>query len=38
MSYQTPRGTNDILPKDIEKWHKIEDVIDSFVYYMIIKK
>lgn len=30
MSYQTPRGTNDILPKDIEKWHKIEDVIRQF--------
>ncbi|NBK97744.1 MAG: histidine--tRNA ligase [Erysipelotrichia bacterium] len=30
MSYQTPRGTNDILPKDIEKWHMIEDVIRQF--------
>lgn len=30
MSYQTPRGTYDILPKDIEKWHRIEDVIRQF--------
>lgn len=30
MSYQTPRGTYDILPKDVEKWHKIEDVIRQF--------
>lgn len=30
MSYQTPRGTYDILPSDIEKWHRIEDVIRQF--------
>lgn len=30
MSYQTARGTYDILPKDIAKWHKIEDVIRQF--------
>ena len=30
MSYQTPRGTNDILPGEIEKWHAIEDVIRQF--------
>ncbi|MDQ0362853.1 histidine--tRNA ligase [Breznakia pachnodae] len=28
--FQTPRGTNDILPKDIEKWHRIEDVVRQF--------
>ena len=28
--FQTPRGTKDILPKDIEKWHYIEDVIRQF--------
>lgn len=27
MSYQTPRGTYDILPSDINKWHDVEDVI-----------
>ena len=26
-NYQTPRGTNDILPGEIGKWHKIEQVI-----------
>ena len=30
MTYQTARGTYDILPKDIAKWHKIEDVIRQF--------
>ncbi|MDF9823900.1 histidyl-tRNA synthetase [Breznakia sp. PF5-3] len=29
-NYQTPRGTYDILPKDISKWHQIEDVIRQF--------
>lgn len=28
--FQTPRGTKDILPKDIEKWHRIEDVVRQF--------
>ncbi len=32
MNYQTPRGTNDILPKDMSKWHRIEDVIRQFTY------
>ena len=27
MSYQTPRGTYDILPSDIHKWHDVEAVI-----------
>ncbi|MBQ7991687.1 MAG: histidine--tRNA ligase [Solobacterium sp.] len=27
MSYQTPRGTYDILPSDINKWHDVERVI-----------
>lgn len=30
MSYQTPRGTNDILPSEIGKWHKIEEVVKQF--------
>ncbi len=30
MSYQTPRGTYDILPSEIGKWHMIEDVIRQF--------
>lgn len=30
MSYQTPRGTYDILPNEICKWHMVEDVIRQF--------
>lgn len=32
MRYQVPRGTQDILPKDISKWHKLEDMIRQFCY------
>ncbi len=32
MSYQTPRGTNDITPEDIQKWNKIEEVIRQFTF------
>lgn len=28
--FQNPRGTSDILPKDVKKWHAIEDVIRQF--------
>ena len=27
MNYQTPRGTYDILPEDMPKWHNAEEVI-----------
>ena len=27
MTYQTPRGTYDILPDEIYKWHDVEDKI-----------
>ncbi|QRG86159.1 histidine--tRNA ligase [Bulleidia sp. zg-1006] len=27
MSYQTPRGTYDILPKEMNQWHYVEEVI-----------
>ena len=27
MSYQTPRGTYDILPDEVAKWHEVEDII-----------
>lgn len=27
MSYQTPRGTYDILPEEVGYWHHVEDVI-----------
>ena len=27
MKYQAPRGTYDILPEDIQKWHYIENII-----------
>ena len=29
MAYQTPRGTYDILPEDISKWHEVEKVISE---------
>ena len=32
MSYQVPRGTQDILPQDISKWHRLEDLIRQFCY------
>lgn len=32
MAYQLPRGTQDILPKDINKWHQLEDMIRQFTY------
>ena len=32
MRYQVPRGTQDILPRDISKWHKLEDMIRQFCY------
>ncbi len=32
MDYQVPRGTQDILPKDISKWQKLEDMIRQFCY------
>ena len=27
MNYQTPRGTYDILPEEMNAWHDVEDVI-----------
>ena len=27
MSYQTPRGTYDILPDEMNRWHHTEEVI-----------
>lgn len=32
MSYQMPRGTQDVLPEDISKWHQVEDMIRQFTY------
>lgn len=32
MNYQVPRGTQDVLPKDISKWHQIEEMIRQFCY------
>lgn len=32
MNYQVPRGTQDVLPKDINKWHRIEELIRQFCY------
>lgn len=30
--YQAPRGTKDVLPTDIKKWYKIEELIKQFTY------
>ena len=32
MSYQVPRGTQDILPQEISKWHRLEELIRQFCY------
>ena len=32
MSYQVPRGTQDILPNEISKWHRLEELIRQFTY------
>ncbi|MCK4502913.1 MAG: histidine--tRNA ligase, partial [Desulfuromonadales bacterium] len=40
MKYQAPRGTYDILPEDIKKWHYIENIIrklTSLYYYFEVR-
>lgn len=32
MNYQVPRGTQDILPEEIGKWHRLEELIRQFTY------
>lgn len=32
MAYQVPRGTQDILPSDIHKWHYLEQMIRTFAH------
>lgn len=32
MNYQVPRGTQDILPSEIGKWHAVEERIRQFCY------
>lgn len=32
MSYQIPRGTQDVLPQEIAKWHRLEELIRQFCY------
>lgn len=32
MNYQVPRGTQDVLPNEISKWHQLEDMIRQFTY------
>ena len=32
MYYQVPRGTQDILPNEVSKWHRLEDMIRQFTY------
>jgi len=31
--YRTPKGTQDILPTEVAKWHKVEELIYSVCYY-----
>ncbi|MBR4446114.1 MAG: histidine--tRNA ligase [Solobacterium sp.] len=33
MVYQTPRGTYDILPDEVRKWHAVEEVIRRITQY-----
>ena len=32
MNYQVPRGTQDILPQEVGKWHRLEELIRQFTY------
>lgn len=32
MKYQVPRGTQDVLPNEIGKWHRLEELIRQFTY------
>lgn len=32
MNYQVPRGTQDVLPNEIGKWHRLEELIRQFCY------
>lgn len=32
MNYQVPRGTQDVLPNAIGKWHRLEELIRQFCY------
>lgn len=32
MKYQLPRGTQDILPTQVGKWHRLEELIRQFCY------
>lgn len=32
MNYQMPRGTKDVLPQEISKWHRIEELIRQFTF------
>jgi len=38
MKYQSPRGTQDILPKDSEKWQKIIDITRKHLEYYSFKE
>ncbi|MEG0469541.1 MAG: histidine--tRNA ligase [Longicatena sp.] len=32
MNYQVPRGTQDVLPSEVGKWHRLEELIRQFCY------
>ena len=38
MKYQSPRGTQDILPKDTEKWQRIIDISRKHLEYYSFKE
>ena len=38
MKYQAPRGTQDILPKEIKKWQRILDVSKKYLEYYSFKE
>lgn len=38
MLSKAPRGTKDITPKDVYKWHYVEKNSEKSVHYMDMKK
>ncbi len=38
MSYQVPRGTQDVLPQEISKWHRLEELIRQFCYVYNLRR
>ena len=38
MLTMRPRGTNDLLPEELEKWHYVEQILHDIAFYMVIGK